>query len=80
MYFMHYSCVVITLFNTDLYKSSFPSNYFENLAFHLSVFCVFCLFCFELDVILKDLNICLIIVYVTKCSVALLSLCIKYLQ
>ena len=54
--FMRYLCVVIILFNTDLYESAFPSYSFKNLALRFSVFCIFCLFYFELDVIY---NICL---------------------
>ena len=54
-YFMHYLCVVIILFNTDLYKPAFPTYPFENLVFRLSVFSIFCLFYFELDVIFNDL-------------------------
>ena len=51
---MHYSCVVIILVNTGLYKSAFPTYSFENLVFRLSVFCIFYFFCFELDVIFGD--------------------------
>ena len=64
MYFMHYSCAVIILFNTGLYKSAF-SNY---LLIVLS-FCAFCVYfwCVEFDVIfLKFYNICIIIVF-TAC-------------
>ena len=50
---MHYSCVVIILFNTDLYKSAFPTYSFKNLVFDLSVFCIFCLLCFEFGVIIS---------------------------
>ena len=55
LYFMHYSCVVIILFNMDLFKSAFSTYSFKNLAFRLPVFFIFCLFCFELDVIFIDL-------------------------
>ena len=50
---MHYSLVVIILFNTDLYKSAFPTYSFKNLVFDLSVFCIFCLLCFEFGVIIS---------------------------
>ena len=54
-YFMHYSCVSIILFNTDLYMSTFSTYFLKNLFFFsLSVFRVFCLFCFEFDVIFKE--------------------------
>ena len=36
-YFMHYSCVVIILFNTGLYKSTFFTCYFGKLVFRLPV-------------------------------------------
>ena len=62
---MHSSCVVITLFNTDLCKSAFSTYSFKKLVFPLSVFHLFCLFCFELNVIFGDIlcNMCVIIVY-----------------
>ena len=41
LYFMHYSCKVIILFNTDLYQSAFSSYAFKKLVFLVSVFCVF---------------------------------------
>ena len=59
---MHYSCAVIILFNTGLYKSAF-SNY---LLIVLS-FCAFCVYfwCVEFDVIfLIFYNICIIIVFI----------------
>ena len=51
---MFYSRVVIILVNMGLYKSAFPTFSFEDLVFHLSVFCIFYFFCFEIDVIFKD--------------------------
>ena len=35
-YFTQYACVVIILFNTDLYKPSYSADSFEKLAFCLS--------------------------------------------
>ena len=55
LYFMYYSCVVIILLNTELYKSAFPIYSFKNLILRLSVFCIIRLYCFELDVIFIDL-------------------------
>ena len=49
---MHYSRVVIILFNKDLYKSTFPTYSFKNLVFRLSIFCPIC---FELFLIFVDL-------------------------
>ena len=49
LYFMHYLCVIIVLFTTDLYKSGFSTCSLKKLGFFFSVFCVFCLFCFELE-------------------------------
>ena len=71
-YFMHYSCVVIILFITDLYKFTISTYYFEKTSF---LFCVFCLICFELAVIFIDFyNIFIIIIYKgNKCSVILFS-------
>ena len=51
---MFYSRVVIILVNMGLYKSAFPTFSFEDLVFHLSVFCIFYFFCFEIDVIFED--------------------------
>ena len=56
LYFMHHLCVIIIWFNTDLYKSAFPTYYFENLVFCLSALCIFSLFCFELDVYFIELQ------------------------
>ena len=50
LYFTHYSCVVIILFNSGLYKSAFFTDSFGKLVF-LCTFCVFYLFCVELDAI-----------------------------
>ena len=38
LFFMHYSWVVIILFNTGLYKLPFSIDSFEKLAFCLSTF------------------------------------------
>ena len=47
LYFMHYLCVVIILFNTGLYKSAFSPDTFGKL-FCLS-FLSFCAFCIMLN-------------------------------
>ena len=47
LYFMHYLCLVIILFITDLHKPVFSIYFFKTLFF----FCVLCLICFELEVI-----------------------------
>ena len=39
--FTHYSCAVITLFNTGLYKSTFSTCFLENQLFCLSALFVF---------------------------------------
>ena len=50
LYFMHYSCVVIILFNTGFKKSVFSGDSFGKLVFlSFWAFCVFCLFCVEFD-------------------------------
>ena len=67
LYFTYYSCVVIILLNTGLYKSAFSTNSFRKLIF-LS-FCAFCL-CFLLALcrlrfnLHKLCNICIINIYV----------------
>ena len=43
LYFTHYSCVVIILFNTGLYKSAFSISSFGKLVFCLSAPFVLCL-------------------------------------
>ena len=43
---MLYSCIVIILFNTDLFKYAFSSYSLKEKAFCLSVSFVFCLLCF----------------------------------
>lgn len=53
--FMFYSCVVIILLNTDLYKSMFSTYSFKSQAFRLPVFCVFVCSVFKFDVIFKSL-------------------------
>ena len=53
---MFHQCVVITLFDTNLYKPALSTYYFKKQAF-CSVF--------EFDVIFKDFyNICVIIIYI----------------
>ena len=54
-YFMHYSCMVIILLITDLYKSTFSTYSFKKLVFCFSVFCIFFLLCCELEVNFIDL-------------------------
>ena len=39
LYFMHYSRVVITLFNIDQYKSAFSAYSFKKLVFVFTVLC-----------------------------------------
>ena len=46
LFFLHYSCLVIILSDTDLYKSTFSVYSFKKLVFRLSVFCVFA-YCFK---------------------------------
>ena len=41
LYFTHYSCVIIILFNTDLCRSTFSAISFRKLVFRLSVLSVF---------------------------------------
>ena len=57
----HYSCVVIILFNTGLYKSAFSTDSFGKLVFCFSApFCVMSIRC-NLH---KLYNICIITVYI----------------
>ena len=50
LYSSHFSCLVIVLFNTGLWKSLFSTDSFGKLVFYLSeLFFVFCLFCVEYD-------------------------------
>ena len=70
MYFPHYSCAIIILFNIGQYKSAFSTYSFGKLV--VLSFCAFCVyfFCVELDAIFLNLyNICIIIVYMAgvKC-------------
>ena len=74
LYFMHTLYDVIILFNTDLYKSAFPTYSFENLLFRLSVFFIFVCSVLNSMSFLKTDNIFLINVYLNKCSVILFSL------
>ena len=76
---MHYSCVIIILFSTDLYKSELSTYSFENLVFLLPVFCIFCLFRLNSMSFLDTYNIWLIYVYVTKSPAILFSPYINYL-
>ena len=55
LYFLHYSHMVIHLFNTDIRKTIFPTYSLKNLVFCVSVFRIFCLFNFELDAIVTEL-------------------------
>ena len=66
LHFMHFSCMVIILFNTDLRKSAFTIYSFKKVVFRLFVFYVFCLFYFEFYIIFGDIliNICGIIIYI----------------
>ena len=76
MCFTHYSCVVIILFNTGLYKSVFSTYSFGKLFFCLSVLFVFSA-CSEFDVIFMNVcDICIIIIYIVgvRYSVFLSSL------
>ena len=79
-YFMHYSCMVIILLITDLYKSTFSTYSFKKLVFCFSVFCIFFLLCCELEISFvansKSVfyNIFVTITDIgTKCSVFLFS-------
>ena len=65
LYFVHFSCVDIIIFDTDLYKTAFSVYSCKKLLFILTVFYVSRLFCFELDFIFVDFlcNIFEIIVY-----------------
>ena len=75
-FFMHYSCVVIILFNTGLHKSVFSTYSFGKLVFCLSALFVFSS-CSEFDVIfINYCNICIIIIDITgvRYSVFLFSL------
>ena len=49
LYFTYYSCVVVILFNTSLYKSVFSTYSFEKLVFCLSTAFAFSA-CSEFDV------------------------------
>ena len=57
-YFMHYSCVVIILLNTGLWRSAFSIIYFGKLVFCLSV--VSAVFWFESNVLNQDIRICVL--------------------
>ena len=61
LHFTHYSCVVIILFHTSLYKSAFSTDSFGKL-----VFCIFALFalCGIRCDLHKLYNICTIIAYI----------------
>ena len=56
-YFTHYSCLIIILFNTGLWKSVFSTYSVARLVFCLSMFSVFWVLyvqCFKFDVIFID--------------------------
>ena len=77
LYFTHYSCVVIILFNTGLYKSVFSIDSFGRLAFCLSA--LFAFVCGIRRDPHKLHNICIIIVYIVgiRYSLFLFSLISK---
>ena len=60
LYFKHYSCVVIILFNTGLYNSAFFTYSFGKLVFWISALFVF--FVCKLYKLYKPYNVCIIIV------------------
>ena len=61
LYFTHYSCAVIILFNAGLYKSAFSTYLFRKLV--VLSFCTFCayFFCVEFDVIVLTVYIVCVI-------------------
>ena len=61
LYFTHYSCAVIILYNAGLYKSAFSTYLFKKLV--VLSFCTFCayFFCVELDVIVLTVYIACVI-------------------
>ena len=65
MYFTHYSCVIMIIFNTGLYKSAFSAYSFGKLVF---VVCRFLYFLPVLCQIRRDLckryNFCIITVFI----------------
>ena len=64
LYFMHYSCVVIILFNTGLYKSVFYLFFWKTSSFCLSVLFVFTA-CSNFDELFINFsNICIIIIFI----------------
>ena len=80
LYFTHYSCAVIILFNTGLSKSAFSTYLFRKLV--VLSYCTFCVYilCIECDVIFLNFNnICIIIVYIVCvwcfCSQLLEAIC-----
>ena len=60
LYFMHYSGVVITLFNKNLCKSAFSTYSLKNPAFHLLVFIFFVCSILNLISSSQTYNICLL--------------------
>ena len=76
MYFTHYSCVVIILFNTGLYKSAFSTDSLGKLVVCISAFFALCRIRCNLH---KIYIICTIVVYTVgvRYSVFLLSLISK---
>ena len=76
LYFTHYSCVVIVLFNKGLYSSVFSTILLENQSFCLSAFFVFSA-CSEFDVMFMNFcNICITTIHIVdvRYSVFLFSL------
>ena len=64
LYFTHYSCVVIVLFNKGLYSSVFSTILLENQSFCLSAFFVFSA-CSEFDVMFMNFcNICITTIHI----------------
>ena len=64
LFFTHYSCVAVILFNTGLYMSALSTFSFGKLVFSLSVLFVFSV-CSEIDIIFINFdNICIIIAYI----------------
>ena len=74
LYFVHYLCVVIILFNADSYKSSFSTCSFEKLNFHLSMEHFVCSVLNSMWFSVTFYNICVIIVYNKNCFVILFGI------
>ena len=65
-YFTHYSCAVIILFNTDLYRSAFSTISLENKFFIFMCFLWF--LCFESNVLNKTLKYVLLSYVISLCN------------